>query len=367
MLTSSLCSVPKFHNQSLRFLLLPPASKPDSLFPILDGASAADFVIIAVSSDQEVTAQGETVLRCLTGLGVGGSAGGVLGVVKVRHRSFPVQRLRLTLSNSQDLPSGNPTLASSTRASLQSFLTHFFPSIERVHCVSSSPSTESGSSMATDVDSSAPTPSPEATLIIRALCEKTPKGLRWRENRPRVLAERVGWEKNATDASTAAESGDLPKGFEGEELGTLVVEGVVRGQQLNANRLMHLQGYGDFKIEKVSCFDDGFEIFRSDTLFFSRFLPLLHFDRPSVPLPLPPWHSIRPLPLLPFLLPSTRSPSPTKTPTLSLRPTFPTTTSLEWTSKLGQQKRRWLQHQLLSLLEIDRKCLHQLDLEQLPS
>jgi len=109
--------------------------------------------------------------------------------------------------------------------------------------------------MATDVDStSTPTPSPEATLIIRALCEKTPKGLRWRENRPRVLAERVGWEKNATDASTAVESGDLPKGFEGEELGTLVVEGVVRGQQLNANRLMHLQGYGDFKIEKVSWF-----------------------------------------------------------------------------------------------------------------
>ncbi|GAA5966291.1 hypothetical protein JCM3765_005245 [Sporobolomyces pararoseus] len=225
-------NVPKFHNQSLRFLLLPPASSPDSLFPILDGASAADFVVIALSSEEEVTAQGETVLRCLTGLGVGGSAGGVLGVVK-------------------DLPGGNQTLASSTRASLQSFLTHFFPSIDRVHCVSSTPTAPSSSSMATDTAPSAPTPSPEATLIIRSLCEKTPKGLRWRENRPRVLAERVGWEKNEKSTAEVSENGDVPKGFENEELGTLVVEGVVRGVQLNANRLMHIQGYGDFKIDKI--------------------------------------------------------------------------------------------------------------------
>jgi len=37
-----------------------------------------------MSSEEEVDAQGETVLRCLTGLGVGGSNGGVFGVVKVR-------------------------------------------------------------------------------------------------------------------------------------------------------------------------------------------------------------------------------------------------------------------------------------------
>ncbi|GAA6024224.1 hypothetical protein JCM11491_002511, partial [Sporobolomyces phaffii] len=232
-------NVPKFHNQSLRFLLLPPASSPESLFPILDGASAADFVVVALSSDEQVTDQGETVLRCLTGLGVGGSAGGVLGVVK-------------------SLPTGNPTLASSTRASLQSFLTHFFPSIDRVHCVSTTTpasASSSSSSMATDSTPAAaggPTPSPEATLIIRALCEKTPKGLRWRENRPRMLAERVGWDKNDTSAvADQSRDEDVPKGFEREELGTLVVEGVVRGVQLNANRLMHLQGYGDFKIDKI--------------------------------------------------------------------------------------------------------------------
>ncbi|GAA5837741.1 hypothetical protein JCM9279_006848 [Rhodotorula babjevae] len=229
--------VPKFHNQSLRFLLLPPASRTTSLFPILDAAAVADFTIIAMSSEEEVDAQGETVLRCLTGLGVGGSNGGVFGVVK-------------------DLPGGNPTVASSTRLSLQSFLTHFFPSIERIHCVSATPSassTASTSAMATeDVASPAVTASPEATLIVRAICEKTPKGLRWREARPRVLAEHVAWEKEDGEPSAEGVSEeDKPKGFEGEDLGTLVVEGVVRGGGLNANRLVHLQGLGDFKLSKI--------------------------------------------------------------------------------------------------------------------
>lgn len=84
MLTwTPLLRVPKFHNQSIRFLLLPSASQPDSLFPILDTVSAADFTVIALSSEEEVDQQGETVLRCLTGLGVGGANGGVFGAVKV--------------------------------------------------------------------------------------------------------------------------------------------------------------------------------------------------------------------------------------------------------------------------------------------
>lgn len=161
----------------------------------------------------------------------------------------------------QDLPGGNATLASTTRASLHSFLTHFFPSVERIHCISATPSASSASTSAMATDSNAAestnTPSPEATLVVRALCEKTPKGLRWREKRPRVLAERMAWEKkDAADEQVAAvaEEEERPKGMEGEDLGTLVVEGVVRGNRLSANRLMHVQGWGDFKISKVSEF-----------------------------------------------------------------------------------------------------------------
>lgn len=114
----------------------------------------------------------------------------------------------------QNLPSNAP-LASSTRASLHSFLTHFFPTLDRISCVESTS---------------------EGSTVIRSLCEKSPKGVRWREARARILAERVEWEVN--DGET--------------DLGTMRIEGVVRGARLSADRLVHLQGYGDFMIEKVS-------------------------------------------------------------------------------------------------------------------
>ena len=78
-------SVVKFHNQSLRFLILPSAAQAQNIFPIIDGCSAADFVIFGLSSEIEVDYQAETVLRSLTGTGVG-SSGGVFGVVKVSRQ-----------------------------------------------------------------------------------------------------------------------------------------------------------------------------------------------------------------------------------------------------------------------------------------
>ncbi|KAK4700449.1 pre-rRNA-processing protein TSR1, partial [Phenoliferia sp. Uapishka_3] len=184
--------VVKFHNQSLQFILLPPASSTSSLFPILDACAAADFVVVCLSSQVEVDEMGETTLRALTGTGVGAS-GGVIGVVNT-------------------LPT-NLNQSTSTRSSLHSFLTHFFPTIERLACTSHAS---------------------EASTVIRALCDKIPKGTRWREARPRILAEKVEWE--ATEG----------------ELGTLKVEGVVRGAKLSADRLVHLQGFGDFMIEKIT-------------------------------------------------------------------------------------------------------------------
>ncbi len=76
------CRITRFHAQTLSFVLLPPASSAASLFPILDACAAADFVVIAMSSVQEVDAQGETAPRCMGGMGVGG-VGGVVGVVTV--------------------------------------------------------------------------------------------------------------------------------------------------------------------------------------------------------------------------------------------------------------------------------------------
>ena len=105
------------------------------------------------------------------------------------------------------------------------FLTHFFPTVERVLCVAQPA---------------------EAANLVRMLCEKVPKGIRWREARGRILAESVSWEKASEEEGADVGSGKAS--------GTLVVEGVVRGSRMNANRLVHLQGFGDFKIDEVRTF-----------------------------------------------------------------------------------------------------------------
>lgn len=63
-----------------------------------------------------------------------------------------------------------------------------------------------------------------------------------------MLAEEVGWiaqqsEEDQPVASTSA----API----EETGTLAVTGIIRGSNFSANRLVHIQGFGDYQVEKV--------------------------------------------------------------------------------------------------------------------
>jgi len=63
---------------------------------------------------------------------------------------------------------------------------------------------------------------------LRALAEGKPTDVRWREGRAWILGESVSWQD-----------------------GLLKVTGVVRGNSLSANRLIHLPNYGDFQIARV--------------------------------------------------------------------------------------------------------------------
>jgi len=69
---------------------------------------------------------------------------------------------------------------------------------------------------------------------LRALCEGKPADVRWREGRPWVLADEVRFEEGAEEGK-----------------GTLTVTGVVRGAPLSADLLVHLTGWGDYRISKV--------------------------------------------------------------------------------------------------------------------
>lgn len=173
--------------------LLPPLS----LYPTLDAALASDYVVILMSSTDEVQLEGEAILRSLQGQAGGGE---IVACVQA-PLSDPI----------------TPQTKQLIHKSLLSFITYFFPSTPKIH--------------------SSDTPS-EAALLARALCEGTPDGGAKGDGRAYLVAEGsdgVQW--------AAGEDG---------ETGSLRIEGTVRGGCLSADRLVHLPGHGDFQVELVS-------------------------------------------------------------------------------------------------------------------
>ena len=96
------------------------------------------------------------------------------------------------------------------KKSLLSFISHFFPTTTKIH----------------ETDSAQ-----EAPNLIRSLCTSTPKGVHWRDDRSYMVAEEVRYENDQ-----------------------LVVAGVVRGRGMNSDRLVHIQGFGDFQIDKICAY-----------------------------------------------------------------------------------------------------------------
>lgn len=165
---------------------------PRNFINILDAAKVADFVVFVLSATEEVDEFGELCVRAIESQGV--------------STVYPL------ISNLQEI-SGAKAQAD-TRASLFSFFTHFFPSTEKIY--------------ASEIES-------EALNLARNLCQKFPKGINWRDERPYMLADSVSWE---ADDSV-------------EQRGHLVVEGHVRGKGFNPDRLVHIPGFGDFQVAKI--------------------------------------------------------------------------------------------------------------------
>lgn len=200
-ITASIHRADRFKT-SVLFLLLPFGS----LYATLDAIQAADYVLLALSSIIEVDTWGDTLLRTM-------QAQGIPAIVPccVRSDAPEVELQRAARENKKD--------RQATIKSLLSFVQYFSPSQTRVY----------------DLDTAG---LGDGLQALRALCEGRPAEVRWREGRTWLLAENLKWEKGENDV-------------EESELGTMEVTGVVRGAPLNANRLVHLNGFGDFQIAKV--------------------------------------------------------------------------------------------------------------------
>ncbi|KAI8062178.1 hypothetical protein BC940DRAFT_309324 [Gongronella butleri] len=160
---------------------------------ILDAFKVADYAILLLSADVEVDQFG---INCLLGI----LNQGLVNVVPV------VQYMN-------NVPAKNQT---SVKKSLLAFVQQFFPEQQHLYSLD--------------------TPS-DAMNVLRYLTSQRPKPLVWRDLHPYLLAEDVTYEP------------------ENEATGLLKVTGYARGNPFNANRLVHLQNYGDFQIQQITAAD----------------------------------------------------------------------------------------------------------------
>lgn len=197
---------PRFKT-NVQINLLPPLT----VFSTLDAALVSDYVVLLLSSVDEVQLEGEAVLRCLQA-----QAGGVeiVSCVQVRNDSDDLANMQA--------PEDRPIVPSTKQLihkSLLSFTTYFFPSVAKIH--------------------SSDTPA-EAALLARALCEAAPGGTRHNED---VRAYMVAEGSGGVNWTASADN---------EDSGRLEIVATVRGGRLSADRLVHIPGRGDFQVESVS-------------------------------------------------------------------------------------------------------------------
>ncbi|OCF41173.1 pre-rRNA-processing protein TSR1 [Kwoniella heveanensis CBS 569] len=197
-----LVRAPRFKT-SVQINLLPPLS----LYPTLDSALISDYVVLLLSSVDEVQLEGEAILRCLQGQ-VGGAE--IVACVQA-PASNPIK----------------PDTRQLIHKSLLSFTKYFFPSVAKIH--------------------SSDTPN-ESAILARALCEAAPGGTKSDEGRAYIVAEGSSSSSGA-DSVRWTSNGLL--GEVGEERGRLEVVGTVRGGALSADRLVHIAGKGDFQVEAI--------------------------------------------------------------------------------------------------------------------
>lgn len=176
--------------QSVQYLVV----KRD-LLACLDACRIADFVVFALSAEEEVDEEGELILKSVESQGISNTFTVVQGLDKVE----PAKQKNQVLS------------------SLKSYITHWLPSTERVYSLDNRQ---------------------EASNLVRSLCTTTTKGVRWRDQRSYMFIEDISWPGSK---SAVSEDGT----------GEVVLTGVVRGLGLKADRLAQVGDWGDFQIEKI--------------------------------------------------------------------------------------------------------------------
>lgn len=160
-----------------------------NLSTCMDAARVADYIIFVLSAETEVDPLGELIIRSIENQGMST----LFTVVQNLDKVEPAK--------------ARPDVVKS----LASFMTHFHPGQDKIYSLDARQ---------------------ECSSLMRSLCNTTPKGINWRDQRSWMLVDNVQWPSDGTESA--------------------VLTGVVRGKGLKADRLVHVGEWGTFQIEKIT-------------------------------------------------------------------------------------------------------------------
>jgi pre-rRNA-processing protein TSR1 len=161
------------------------------VFNALDVCKLADWVVFVLSSEQEYDDKVDAVLRAIEGQGITSFTAvvqGLEGVVPTPKRSRHLVEMKMALG-------------------------HYLPSLDKI----------------SSLDNKS-----DCANLVRTLCTAATKGIRWRDERSWMFIQNATWNEAVEGASRTA-----------------TISGFVRGRPLNPDRLVHLPGYGDLRIQAV--------------------------------------------------------------------------------------------------------------------
>eukprot|EP01135_Chromosphaera_perkinsii_P008124 Nk52_evm40s1129 gene=Nk52_evmTU40s1129 len=162
---------------------------PRDVERVCDIAKLADVIVFGVSAIEEIDETGQLFMSLIRAQGVPSVAHVLCGLEKIGQKSRNDVK-KYVLKKAQEN----------------------FPLEEKIFPIMTSPA--------------------DADNLVRHVVNIKRKPLNWREMHPYVMADKLDFEGDS-------------------EMGTLKVTGFLRGKPLSANGLVHVQGFGDFQIEKI--------------------------------------------------------------------------------------------------------------------
>lgn len=158
----------------------------------LDVCKMADWVVFVVDAEQQYGKEEDIFLRALEGQGVTN----VTAVVKDAEIKIPFAKRSRHLTD------------------MKIALGHWFPNLDKI----------------SSLDSKS-----DCSNLVRSICTASTKGIRWRDDRSWMLVENINWAPQV----------------EGSSVSNVTLTGTIRGKSLNADRLVHVPGWGDYQINSI--------------------------------------------------------------------------------------------------------------------